>query len=86
MHRWKKDRREEGKGQGGFKTNVDFVNEHMGMCDICTRPSLSESIHLCQPLHCHFTPFTRGVQQVQRQLDLETERRDKAEKERGYIL
>lgn len=39
----------------GFKTNVDAVNEHMGTCDIYTPRSVSESIHLCQPLHCLFT-------------------------------
>lgn len=40
---------------GGFKTNVDVVNEHMGMRDIYTPSSVSKSIHLCQLLHCLFT-------------------------------
>lgn len=46
---------ESGGRSRGCKTNVDAVNEHMGTCDIYTPCPVSESIHLCQLLHCLFT-------------------------------
>lgn len=48
-------KRRGGWGGWGFKTNVDVVNEHVGTRDIYTPSSPSESIHLCQLLHCLFT-------------------------------
>lgn len=56
-----KKQQQGGEEAGGLKTNVDSVNEHIGMCDIYTPCSLSAPIHLRHP-HCPSHPsFSDGV-------------------------
>lgn len=62
VHRWRKVSWEEMKGQ--WDSRLMWI---LLMCDMCTAPTFSESIHLCQPFRHRVTPFvyTRGVQQPQ---------------------
>lgn len=54
------------RGQRDSRQMWIVFNELMGVCDICTPGSLSESTLCYLPPHCHFSSFThrRAVQQV----------------------